>query len=121
MRTRYSEPVWRHFRAPHGGCGLSDSSALVGEADTPGSDAVVRLEIALDGNHHIERAAFRAYGCPACIAAASWLCAHVEGRTLAQARCLTVTEIERALELPADKRHCVLLALDALAAALEQV
>jgi nitrogen fixation NifU-like protein len=89
-------------------------SALVG---SPALGQVLKLQIRLVGGR-IASACFRAYGCGATIAAGSWTTEWLRGRSLAEARDFPTQAIIQALELPAIKQHCALLAKDAIVAAI---
>lgn len=111
--SQYSDTVWEYFRR-----GLQSSSAATeGESlsvvcDTPGSRAVLELTVThADGQ--VLAAGFRSYGCVSAIATGAWLCEWLQGRQLATAE-LPAGDIEQALQLSAIKRHCALLAEDAL-------
>lgn len=112
----YPDAVWRRFAAPAHAGRLRQSGCRTGRARTPGSDAVLELDLCLDADR-ISAAAFRVHGCPAAVAAADWACEWAMGKTPAQARGLDACLVEKALGLPAEKRYCGLLAADALAAA----
>jgi nitrogen fixation NifU-like protein len=66
----------------------------------------------------VVEARFRAYGCPATIAAADLLCERSEGQAATEALQIPVAGLEAELGLAADRRGCILLAQDALRAAL---
>lgn len=93
---------------------------LSGRASAPGDlDLALYLSLAPDGVT-IGEARFRARACPAGIAAADWACEWLRGRTLDEARGLTVEDIESGAGLAPDRRDRGLLVEDALAAALAQ-
>lgn len=115
----YSELVWSHFARPRnaGAWPASRCDVGTGSAATPASDAVMRIQVRVSGGRVVE-ARFQAYGCVSTIAAGSWLSERVTGVDLADARALRAAEIADALDLAPVKRHCALLAEDALCAAL---
>jgi nitrogen fixation NifU-like protein len=68
----------------------------------------------------ITDAKVKAHGCPPTIAAASVLTELIINRSLAEAEALGRGDVEIALErLPAAKKHCAVLAIDALRTAIE--
>lgn len=69
----------------------------------------------------VAEARFKAYGCVSTIAAGDWVAEWARGKTLVEARGLTAEQIAQALKLAPLKRHCALLAQDALCAALQNV
>lgn len=119
---QYSETLLAHFRQPTGvgvfppGL-LGIRSARVGD---PRHGAVIGLQIRLDGRQRIVDARFRAYGCGATIAAASWVRDWLPGCTVAEALALHDDTIRAALDLPPAKLHCAVLAVAAVRAALDE-
>lgn len=117
--TRYSEAVWMRFRHPRHAGRLEGSGVAAAEAKTPGSRAVLRMQLRIEAGR-ISAARFLAYGCVATIAAADWFAHNVEGKTIAEAGGLSPEDAVGALDLPPVKRHCALLAADVLKAVLAQ-
>lgn len=112
-----SPAVWAHFRRPrHPGRPAGDCRHGRGGALRTGSliDLWLRVD---DGT--VREAGFEAFGCPSTIAAASWVCDWLPGRSLAAARGLDGLAIAEALQLAAAKRGVALVAEDALKAALD--
>jgi nitrogen fixation NifU-like protein len=117
----YSREVLNRFRNPvHAGMLSPEIGVVCGQADTPGSAAVMQISLRIiDGQ--VREARFLAHGCPASIAAGSWLCAWLEGKTVSAAAEMSAAQLAEALALPPVKRHCAVLAEDALRAALREV
>lgn len=114
----YSESVWAHFLRPrHAGAWAPGPDTGCGEAGTPASGAVLKIQVWVRAERIVD-ARFQAYGCVSTIAAGSWLAAWLHGRRLSEARALEASEIDAALALAPEKRFCALLAEDALRAAL---
>jgi NifU-like protein involved in Fe-S cluster formation len=113
----YSQTINEHIANPRN----------VGELENPSGrgDAVneacmdrLLLTIRIDAGR-ISEAKVKAQGCPPTIAAASVLSELIIGRSLAEAETLTRRNVETALEhLPAMKKHCAALAIDALQMAI---
>lgn len=61
----------------------------------------------------VERASFRAYGCPHAIAAASWVAESAEGRRLGDAGWLDPLALAQVLEVPDYKLGVLLVVEDA--------
>jgi NifU-like protein involved in Fe-S cluster formation len=116
----YSAEVWRRFRAPRHAGALSGAGSTQGEARTPASKAVLRLQLKLHAGR-IQAARFQALGCPSTIAAGDWLCEWLEGRALAEAAVPCASRLSEALALSPVRRHCAVLAEDALRAALSNM
>jgi nitrogen fixation protein NifU and related proteins len=114
----YSQTVAEHIANPRN----------VGELEAPSGIGDVTNEACLDRilltikieDGEIRDAKVKALGCPPTIAAASVLTELIIGRRVAEVELLDRKDVEEALEyLPATKKHCSLLALDALRAAIE--
>ncbi len=114
---RYPDAVWAHFRSPRHAGELGEADGT-GESGTPAARARLRLQLQWQDGV-VTRAAFQALGCPCTIAAGSWLAEHATGRPLQELRALAVPQVEEQLGLPAIKRHCAVMAVEALERALE--
>ena len=113
----YSPHIWERFRRPRYAGTLAGADVVCGESRTPASKAVLRLQLKVaEGKIHVAR--FLALGCPSTIAAGDWLCEWLEGRTLPDTAALTAGSLAEALVLAPVRRHCAVLAEDALRAAL---
>lgn len=113
----YSPHIWERFRRPRYAGELAGADVVCGESRTPASKAVLRLQLKVaEGQIHVAR--FLALGCPSTIAAGDWLCEWLEGRGLAEAKVLSAGRVAEALALAPVRRHCAVLAEDALQAAL---
>jgi NifU-like protein involved in Fe-S cluster formation len=118
MQSHYSPEIWRRFRAPRHAGVLGGAGVCLGEARTPASTAVLRLYLEIAAGH-IRCARFQALGCPSSIAAGDWLCEWLEQRSVAEAARLAASELAEALALAPERRHCAVLAEDALRAGLQ--
>lgn len=114
----YSQTVAEHIANPRN----------VGELEAPSGTGDVTNEACLDRilltikieNDQISDAKVKAHGCPPTIAAASVLTELIIGRRVADVASLGRQDVEEALEyLPSTKKHCSLLAVDALREAIE--
>lgn len=119
MNDAYSPQIWQRFRAPQYAGVLQGPDVIRSEAQTPASKAVLRLHLKI-GKERIDKARFQALGCPSTIATGDWLCQWLEGRHLTKVSSLSVTQLAEALALVPVRRHCAVLAEDALQAALGQ-
>lgn len=121
LATYYSPEVLNRFRNPvHAGMLAPETGVVSGQADTPGSAAVMQISLRII-DEQIHEARFLAHGCPASIAAGSWLCAWLEDKTVSAAATMSAAQLAEALALPPVKRHCAVLAEDALRAALRNI
>ncbi len=115
----YNDTVIDHFLNPRNvgelPPGVADGFGLVGD---PVCGDQMKLWIAVRGGR-IAKIAFRSFGCPGAIATSSMLTALAEGRTVEEARSITDDDVVEALGgVPERKRHCSLLGVRALQAAL---
>lgn len=112
----YSEAVIDHFERPRN-VGADDDCerSLVGRAGSKGAGLLIEFCLHVREGL-IERAHFRAWGCPHTIATASWLTEALRGQSLASAQQLDLGTVAGELGLPPEKWHCVLTAEDALRA-----
>lgn len=116
----YNETVIEHFMNPRNVGELpetdTDGFGLVGD---PSCGDQMKLWIAVrDGR--IEKIAFKSYGCPGAIATSSMLTALAEGKSVEEARRITDDDVIEALGgIPEKKKHCSLLGVRALQAAVD--
>jgi len=116
----YNDIVIDHFRNPRNVGKLkrrdTDGFALVGD---PTCGDQMKLWISVRSGR-IADIAFRSYGCPGAIATSSMLTELARGKTLEEAKEITDDDVVEALGgIPARKRHCSLLGVQALHAAIE--
>ena len=116
----YNEMVVEHFTNPRNVGELSaaetDGFGIVGD---PACGDQLKLWIAVQ-DARIARIAFKSFGCPGAIATSSMLTALAEGKTIEEARNITDDDVVEALGgIPQHKRHCSLLGVCALQAALD--
>ncbi len=115
----YSPELLDHFEHPRNAGDIAAPDASV-RMENPACGDILQLTLKLSGGR-IEEIRFRAKGCVASMACASALTELVRGRTLAEARTLSRDEVVRAVGgLPPASMHASHLAVDALAAALDQ-
>ncbi|MBN2358254.1 MAG: iron-sulfur cluster assembly scaffold protein [Deltaproteobacteria bacterium] len=115
----YNETVLEHFVCPRNVGQLDDQETdgfgLVGD---PICGDQMKLWISVrDGA--IARIAFRSFGCPGAIATSSMLTELADGKTIEEAKRITDDDVVEALGgIPERKRHCSLLGVRALQAAI---
>lgn len=108
----YSALVRERFEKP-GNAGRLLGDVVTGMAGEKAHGARVEFDFRLrDGR--VERARFRAYGCPHTIAAASWVAEQAEGRDLEEQGWLDPHALADVLELPEYKLGVLLVVEDAL-------
>src|SRR5690606_24885652 len=118
----YSAEVERRFDAPVGAGNVSGggASTAVGEAEDRTLNVWVRFEVQVD-DETIREARFRVYGCPHTIAAASWAAEWLRGAPMSALSELDIDGMQRALNVPKEKRGKLLRIEDALRACAEQL
>jgi len=116
----YNAVVIDHFMNPRNVGELAkadtDGFGLVGD---PSCGDQMKLWIAVSGGL-IAKIAFKSFGCPGAIATSSMLTALAEGKMIEEAKRITDDDVVEALGgIPQKKRHCSLLGVRALQAAVE--
>ncbi len=116
----YNEIVIDHFTNPRNVGELADANTdgfgLVGD---PACGDQMKLWITVRGGR-IATIAFKSFGCPGAIATSSMLTTLAEGKTIEEARHITDDDVIEALGgIPERKRHCSILGVRALQAAIE--
>jgi len=115
----YNETVIEHFTRP---CNVGelaqgdiDGFGLVGD---PSCGDQMKLWICVRSGR-IVKIAFKSFGCPGAIATSSMLTTLADGKTLEEAKRITDDDVVEALGgIPEKKRHCSLLGVRALQAAI---
>ena len=116
----YSPQVLDHFEHPRNPGEVERPDAGV-QIENPACGDVLKLTLKLDAGR-IAEIRFLARGCVASMACGSALTELIRGKTVAEAHALKREELVRAVGgLPAGSAHASHLALDALAAALNQL
>ncbi len=114
----YSQTIADHIAKPRNVGELDDASARGDVTNLACMDRIL-LTVKIS-DERITDAKVKAHGCPPTLAAASVLTELILNRSLAEAEVLGRDDVETALErLPAAKKHCAALAIDALRTALE--
>ena len=115
----YSEKVIDHYENPRnvGKMDAAERNVGTGMLGAPACGDVMRLQIKVE-NNTISDAKFKTYGCGSAIASSSLLTEWVRGRTLDEANSIKNMEIAQELALPPVKKHCSVLAEDAIKAAI---
>lgn len=118
MEDQYSEKVMEHFTNPRNVGEIEDADG-VGTVGNPICGDIMRLYIKIkDGR--IEDIKFKTFGCGAAIASSSMLTELVKGETIDEALKTSNKAIIEALGgLPSKKRHCSVLAQEALQKAID--
>ena len=100
----------------------SDLDIGTGMVGAPACGDVMRLQIKCKpekNSHVISDVKFKTYGCGSAIASSSELVDMLKGKTLEEAKEIKNQDIVDALELPAIKIHCSVLAEDSIHQAIK--
>jgi nitrogen fixation NifU-like protein len=117
----YSQAVLDHYENPRnvGSFAREVERVGTGMVGAPACGDVMKLQIQVDESGIITDAKFKTYGCGSAIASSSLVTEWVKGKTLDQALEIKNTHIAEELALPPVKRHCSVLAEDAISAAIK--
>ena len=117
----YSDKVLDHYENPRnvGAFDKGDEGVGTGMVGAPACGDVMKLQIKVDAEGRIEDARFKTYGCGSAIASSSLVTEWVKGKTLDEALEIKNTSIAEELALPPVKIHCLILAEDAIKAAVD--
>jgi len=114
----YSQKVIDYFTHPRN-VGKMENPDGVGKVGNPVCGDVMELYIKVEDNK-ITDAKFQTFGCAAAIATSSMVTELVKGKTLDEALKVSNETVTEALGgVPAIKRHCSVLAEEALRAAIK--
>ncbi len=117
MTGPYSEKVMDHFMNPRN-VGEIDDADGVGTVGNPACGDIMQMFIKVENDTIID-AKFKTFGCGAAIASSSMATELIKGKTITDALKVTNEEVSNELGgLPKIKRHCSVLAEEALHNAL---
>ena len=116
----YGDKVLDHYENPRnvGTLDKNDPNVGTGLVGAPACGDVMRLQIRVSDDGHIEDAKFKTFGCGSAIASSSLATEWVKGLTVDEALAIKNTQIVKELALPPVKIHCSVLAEDAIKAAI---
>lgn len=119
MGIRYNKKVMEHFMNPKNVGTLKDADTIIEEGNPVCGD-MLRMYLKIkDGK--IKDIKFLSFGCAANIATASVITELAKGKTLEEAKEITMKEVAENLDnLPRIKMHCAALAAKALQKAIEE-
>ena len=95
-----------------------DPNVATGMVGAPACGDVMKLQIKLN-NNVIEDVKFKTYGCGSAIASSTMFVDMLKGKTIEEAKLIKDKDIAEALELPAIKLHCSVLAEDSIRQAIQ--
>src|SRR5499425_2476694 len=117
----YSNKVIDHYNNPRNVGSMDKNSAEVGTGlvGAPECGDVMKLQIKVNPQTNvIEDAKFKTFGCGSAIASSSLATEWVKGKTIDEALAIKNIEIVKELSFPSVKIHCLVLAEDAIRAAI---
>jgi len=98
----------------------NDPDVATGMTGAPACGDVMKLDLKLNPEtDEIIDVKFKTYGCGSAIASSSMFVEMLIGKTIEEAKLIKDREIAEALELPAIKIHCSVLAEDSIKKAIE--
>lgn len=124
----YSQKVLDRFEAVTNNPGAhgvgrfdpTDPNVATGMTGAPACGDVMKLDLKLNPETEvIEDVKFKTYGCGSAIASSSMFVDMLIGKTIEEAKQIKDREIAEALELPAIKIHCSVLAEDSIKRAIQ--
>ena len=116
----YSTRFKDHLAHPRNAGELPDANAVADEKNPVCGDRL-RLALIIKGDR-IETARYLAYGCPPTLVCGSVLTELITGKTVAEARQMTKSDlVEGVGGLPSRKHHAAALAIETLNVALDKL
>ena len=113
----YNDTVLDHYENPRNVGALENANAL-GKAENSACGDILHLYLRIEQDTAVA-ASFKTYGCAAAIAAGSMLTEMVLGASVTEIEAIRKEDVVQALGgLPPLKRHCSVLAEDAIKAVL---
>jgi len=97
-----------------------DPTVATGMTGAPACGDVMKLQLKIDpGNDRIVDVKFKTYGCGSAIASSTMFVEMLKGNTIEEAKQIKDKDIAKALNLPAIKLHCSVLAEGSIKKAIE--
>lgn len=117
----YTKEVIDHYENPRnvGSFEKKDQNIGTGLVGAPACGDVMKLQIKVNAQGIIEDAKFKTFGCGSAIASSSLATEWMKGQHIDQASLIKNTDIATHLSLPPVKKHCSILAEDAIQAAIK--
>lgn len=117
MEAQYSDVVMEHFMNPRN-VGEIENADGVGTVGNPACGDIMKMWIKIEDDKIVD-AKFKTFGCGAAIASSSMATELIKGKTIDEALTISNRAVTKALGgLPKVKRHCSVLAEEALRKAL---
>jgi nitrogen fixation protein NifU and related proteins len=119
---KYSAAVLERIREPRcaGTLGSGDGNVGTGEAGSLSTGTLIRVQVRVEADR-IADARFKAFGCTAAIASASFVAERLQGMPVAEGRALTSRVVIDELALPPERAYVAAIAVEAAHAAIDDV
>lgn len=118
MSSQYNDTVMEHFMNPRNVGEIEDADGI-GTVGNPACGDIMQMSVKIE-NDVVVDAKFKTFGCGAAIATSSMATELIKGKSIQDALKITNSEVTKALGgLPKVKRHCSVLAEQALQSALD--
>ena len=117
---KYSDKTLAYYNNLQNIGELDDNDHNVGSGivGSPLCGDVMKLQLKFDENNIIIDAKYKVFGCVSAISSMELTCQLLKGRTLEEAKLIENDNIANSLELTKIKRHCSVLAKEAIVAAI---
>eukprot|EP01033_Poteriospumella_lacustris_P002602 gene2603-1894_t len=121
IRRGYHDIIIDHYENPRNVGSLDKNKTNVGTGlvGAPACGDVMKLQVEVDDNGTVVNAKFKTYGCGSAIASSSVATEWLIGKKVDDCLSITNAEIASHLKLPPVKKHCSMLAEDAIKAAIK--
>ncbi|MDR1488196.1 MAG: iron-sulfur cluster assembly scaffold protein [Holosporales bacterium] len=118
---KYSEKTLNYYNSLKrvGGFDENNKSVGTGIVGSPLCGDVMKIQILFDKDDKIIEAKHKVFGCVSAIASMELACKKLNGLTIEQAQKIENLEVAEELELSDIKKHCSVLAKEAITAAVE--
>jgi nitrogen fixation NifU-like protein len=119
--VEYSERTLRYYRALQNVGSLGDELKNVGTGivGSPLCGDVMKLQLAFDGEDRVVDAKYKVFGCVSAIASMEFVTEQLIGMTIEDALAIENKVVADSLELSSIKRHCSVLAKEAIESAIK--
>jgi len=118
MSDTYTEKVMDHFMNPRNVGEIEDADG-VGTVGNPACGDIMQMSLKIENNIIVD-AKFKTFGCGAAIATSSMATEMIKGKTIEESLKITNENVTKELGgLPKVKRHCSVLAEQALQSSLD--
>jgi nitrogen fixation NifU-like protein len=120
-RRSYHDIIIDHYENPRNVGSLDKNKANVGTGlvGAPACGDVMKLQVEVDANGTVVNAKFKTFGCGSAIASSSVATEWLIGKKVDECLSITNADIASHLKLPPVKKHCSMLAEDAIKAAIK--